>query len=139
MHKFESNEDSTVTEAEMHELVRRLNQVKTSPQISDVAEALGVSEDQVKAMLTDIRQKAAPTASLVEHDSTKSLSQVRRGPRWYVILLPAVFLMLTMLLFKSLLARPAELPPPVPIKEPATTTMKGVPETWAVPAPSSSN
>lgn len=75
MLQYQPHDDDTVSDAEMEEIVRRLHTIETKTSTADVAEALGVSQELVREMLSDIRGGA----SRPQLQSVKRISRTKRS------------------------------------------------------------
>ncbi len=87
--------EAIVTEDEMRELVHRLTTSKSSAQVPDVAEALGVAPELVREMLADIRNSSSektPKRALVLKPRRQE-SEIRT----YLIFAFAIVLVLALL------------------------------------------
>ena len=96
MHQFGTEQESVVSEEEMRELVKRLTMSKNAAQIPDVAEALGVPQELVRQMLSDIR-----TSSPTNLKTTRPVVQQPHRPesmiRMYLIFAFGIVMLLCLL------------------------------------------
>lgn len=80
MLQYQPHDDDTVSDAEMEEIVRRLHTIETKTSTADVAEALGVSQELVRQMLSDIR--AGTTRTVVPPKEKTRNPRRRRLVAW---------------------------------------------------------
>ena len=106
MQEFSDPKHRTIDDAELRELVQRLSATDTAPTVADVAEALGVEEARVDAILTEMRQTpvAVPITPPIEVPNNKR----RQVIVWAIV---AALLLLTGMLMLMVQTAPVPLPP----------------------------
>lgn len=125
MLEHKADQAKTITDVEMRELVHRLGEIDTSPTTTDVAEALGIPESRVQAVLADIRASTSPTRL-----------QVQANQRQIRLAVMAIVLVatITAALIGMLMIGPPSLPP-TPHLDPQTAPLPPA-DTPSAPAPS---
>lgn len=102
---------------EEEELQRRMEDRATNPTVADLAEGLGVPQDRIVRLLSEVRSQPAPLKSSSQEGITQERAQSNHQTAWIVavIVLGVMFMALVFGLASS--SRTSNQVPPPPVSQ----------------------